>query len=474
MKMLFLQNLWVEQLGPMYISAALKKNGHDCDVLISDGDAKLHKKILKIKPDLIAFSCTTGVHRWALEIAKNLKDRLKLNIPIIMGGPHPTHFPEVINNPGIDIVVRGEGEGVVVDLAQHLDKNEDLTCIPNVWVKKNGKIFINDARPLIEDLDTMPFPDRELYYKYDFLRKNPIKNFITSRGCPYRCSFCFNGPLRQLYKDKGRFVRRRSVDNVIKELKDVKGQYGFKTAEIEDDIFIMDKNWFSNFSQRYKDEIGLPYSFGVRADLIDDDIAYRLKESGCRWVYFGIESGNESIRNNIIKKDISNEEIINCAKSLKRHGVPFGTFNMVGIPGETTEDAMQTILINQIIKTDYPWCSIAQLTPRTELAEYALTKGVIDKDLSIDENPESYFKSSMLKQDNIRELINLQKFFYLAVKFPSLLPVIKLLIKLPTNPIFDFIFILGYGLQIRKRTGIGPVRLFMLGTKLWRHFIRLS
>lgn len=474
MRMLFLQNFWAEYLGAMYISSALKKNGHDCEVLLCDEKTDFPKKISSIRPDLVAFSCTTGMHRWALGVARNLKYKLNLPIPVIMGGPHPTYFPEVIDNPGIDIVLRGEGEGAIVDLADSIDNNKDITCIPNLWVKKDGRVFKNDVRPLIEDLDTIPFPDRGLYYKYDFLRKNPVKYFITSRGCPYRCAFCFNEPLKKIYQGKGRFVRRRSVDNAIEELIYVKKQYGFRMAEFEDDTLILDRAWIFNFLQRYEEEVDLQYACGFRADLIDDEVARQLKKSGCRAAYFGIESGNELIRNNVLGKSITDEEIINCAGILKKHRVKFGTYNMIGIPGETVKNAIETILMNHKIKTDFPCASIVQLIPHTGLADFALKKGVIEGALSIeDKNPETWFKYSILTQDNIKELINLHKFFYLAVKFPGALILIKLLIRLPANPVFDFIFIVSYALQIIKKTGISPVRLFILGRRSLRFYENL-
>lgn len=176
-------------------------------------------------------------------------------------------------------------------------------------------------------------------------------------------------------------MRRRSVNNTIEEIRYVKNQYGFKTAEFEDDIFIIDKNWLLNFLQRYKKEIDLQYLCSVRADLLDDDTARLLKESGCRCVFFGIESGNELIRNSIIGKEVTDEEIINCTRLLKRYRIKFGSNNMVGIPGETVENAIETIEFSKRIGCDYASFNVPVPRPPTKMYEEAVANKWIKSEL---------------------------------------------------------------------------------------------
>jgi radical SAM superfamily enzyme YgiQ (UPF0313 family) len=455
----------------MMLSAVLKEGGHECDIFIRErDDEELVKSVHNSSPDIVAFSTTTGAHIWALKVAKRIKERV--NVPILFGGPHPTFFPQVLENEAVDMICIGEGEHAILELADNLECGKEITKIKNLWIKRNGKIYRNDLRLLIENLDELPFADRELYYKYDFLRTNPNKPFITGRGCPYSCSFCFNATLRNMYSGKGRYVRRRSVDNVIEEIRQVKAAYGIGTVRFSDDTFILNPKWLDEFFKKYRAEIGNPYYCVIRADLVNEKIIRGLKQSGCHSVSIGIETGNEYLRNAVLKKGITNEQIIKATKLLKKYGIKFGTFNMMGLPGETIETAFETVKLNINIGTDFPWCSVLQPYPKTEITRYAREGGYInDIDLDVDSFDFTYFDKGILKQENINELTNLQKLFFFAVKFPWLIPIIKLLIKLPPNKIFKMLFILGYGYKYRKANNIGILRLIKFGLKTGKLYI---
>ena len=218
MKIYFLQEFVYEYFGPMYLSAMLKKHGYQVELIVPDEEKEDWKEKIK-DAGMIAFSCMTSSHKWAIKTAQEVKEKYP-TIPIIFGGVHPTVFPEVINEKPIDYMARGEGDHTFLELVQKLEKNEETTNIPGIWAKKNGEIFRNEVAGLPQDLDELPFPDRELYYsKYKFLRDIPTKRFMTSRGCPFQCAFCFNHVYLQMYRGKGRYLRRRSVDNLIREIK---------------------------------------------------------------------------------------------------------------------------------------------------------------------------------------------------------------------------------------------------------------
>jgi radical SAM superfamily enzyme YgiQ (UPF0313 family) len=447
MKVAFVQYPWWDLIGVMYLSAVLKENGHKCEVFI--GEKNLIKSLKKFSPDIAAFSVVTGPHFWDLRMAKIIKE--ELDIPIIFGGPHPTFFPQVIENENVDIICRGEGEYAMLELANKMEDGKDITKIKNLWVKQNGRIFKNDLRPLIENLDELPFPDREIYYKkYKFLRNYPMKVFLASRGCPYDCTFCFNHAMKKLYKGKGTYVRRRSVDNVIEEIKVVRKKYPLRTITFTDDIFILDTKWLDEFFKKYSDEVGIPYVCYIRADLINEKIVRGLKESGCWAVCWGIESGNEYLRNVILKKRVTQVQILRTARLLKKYGIKMSVYNILGLPGETLDNALETLLLNIKIKVDWPWCSIFQPYPGTELTEYAKKKGYLDEGFSIDSLKPVYFTKSMLNQENICELENLQKLFYFLVKFPSLIPFAKHLIKLPLGKFFEILFIFSYAYRWKE------------------------
>ncbi|MDP2278363.1 MAG: radical SAM protein [Nitrospirota bacterium] len=467
-KIIFLQKHPFPQLGLMDIAAVLKENGHQCELLIESEERNVTGLLCRNKPDVVAFSCTTGEHKWVLKRAKEIKRRL--DVPIILGGAHPTFYPEVIEDENIDIVCRGEGEFALLELMNSLDEKRDYTNIKNLWVKKSDKIYENELRPLVENLDSLPLPDRDIYYKYSYLRNGNIKSFMTGRGCPYNCSFCFNFALREMYKGKGAYIRKKSVDRVIKEIETVSAKYGLKVVMFSDDTLILSREWLYEFLKEYRKKIALPFFCIARANLVDEEIIFRLKNAGCYYVSLGIETGNDYLRNKVLKKETSNEEIKRACYLIKKYGLKLKTYNILGIPGETLQTAFETLNLNIAVKSDFAWCSIFQPYPKTPLAEYCTEQGFLDKNFSPDTIDWSYFKNSVLKLNNIKEIINLQKFFSLSAKYPFFLPLIKLLIKLPRNPLFHFFFKLNYAIdQIHwRKQSFGDI--VKLGIKAVRRF----
>lgn len=461
-KIIFLQYAIFEHLGTEYLSAILKKGGHKCNLFIYGLEKNILNTVLNEKPDIVAISCITGIHKWALCVAEEIKKRS--NIIILLGGPHATFFPEIINDKNVDVVCRGESEYTLLELADKLRDKKDITKIKNLWVKKNKRIYRNEMRNLISDLDNLPFPDRQLYYnKYKSMKNDPRKTFITTRGCPYSCSFCFNYTMKKLYENKGKYVRRRSAKNIINEMKEVREEYGMKSVYIADDTFILDKKWLFNFLSLYRKEVGLPFFCLIRANLVDNEVIKQLSLAGCHSVAFGIESGNEELRNKILHKNLTYEQIINTAKLLKKYKIKMRTYNMVGLPKETLDKAFETVKINTSIKVDYPWCSIFQPYPGTRINEYITKEGLLNKNFTYNDINESFFSSSPLINKEKKELVNLQKLFFYAVKFPKLNFLIKKLIKLPKNFLFDLAFLLSYFYIYKGSEKVSFLRAFKYG-----------
>ena len=218
MKFLFLA--WkhpVEPLGLLYISAILKKNNHQTKIAVI-GQDDLAKVVKDFKPDVVAGSVMTGGQTEFLKIINELKQ--DNNFLTLMGGTHPTFHPQAIEE-GMDIIAQGECEEAIAEFANNYDQGKEYTKIQNLWVKKEGKIYKNEIRNLNENLDTLPFPDREVAYEHKIWRDEPIRHFIACRGCAYKCSYCFNSAIDKIYGGKGKWVRWRSVDNLITEIKNV-------------------------------------------------------------------------------------------------------------------------------------------------------------------------------------------------------------------------------------------------------------
>ncbi len=455
---LFVQNIAFELIGIMSISSFLKQRGHRVDLIIETDPGKTVRYVEANRPDIIAFSTVAGQHTTALKIAAALKRRFK-DIPIVIGGPYPTFFPNIIDQEPIDFVCRGEGEEAMADILERLDQGAGMSDIPNLWVKEGGKITRNDVRPIIEDLDSLPFPDRSLYDKYPYFKSNPVRRFMSGRGCPYGCNFCFNHSLRKLYSGKGRLVRMRSGQNVLEEIRQVADRYpAMKRVKFEDDTFTLNRNWALNFLKEYKKRIRMPLACYSRADRIDDELVRALQEAGCDRLNFGLESGNEKIRNEILNKKLTDEQIIKAAEILRAHGVPFGTMSMFGLPGETFEDALATIRLNIKIKPNDVWGSVFQPYPGTECGRYAVENGYC-KNLDLDRIRSDYQTNSLLEQPDIRKVVNLHKFFYLLVMVPGSMRFVRPLLALPPNIFFLFIHRILYFIGYATRTKGGIVQI---------------
>jgi len=431
--------------GVMSISAVLKQAGHGCDILVDSLERDFIEAVIKSKPDVIGISCTTGLHLWAKQTARRIKKRM--NVPIVVGGPHPTFYPGTIDDSSIDMICIGEGEYSMLELAQNIDRGDEITNIRNLWVRDSrGQIHKNHLRPLIQDLDALPFVDRKLYHKYRPLRAydhSPL--IITGRGCPYSCSFCFNRTLRDIYSETGgRYVRRRSSMNVINEIRRIQATYDVRRIIFMDDTFILDHEWVLSFLEAYTQLVALPFSCLVRADLINEPIVKALRNAGCFFVRMGIESGNELLRNQVLNKRITTQQIKNAAQLIKKYGIKLSTNSILGIPGETMDTALQTLHMNLDIRPDFAWCALMQPYPKTELANYAIAHGFLKSDFSFDDLDHSYFFSTPMVFQDKTAVTNLQKFFSICVAFPFLLPAVRCLVKLRPNAMFDLLFKLCY------------------------------
>lgn len=436
-KLLFLQNMDYEFVGPMYISSMIKSHGHECELEIGHEVKDFDTIIQDFKPDIIGFSIMSGSHNWARRIAKELKE--KYDVITLFGGAHPTFFQDFIKEDGVDYIIRGEGEEATVEILDAIDNKETFEHVSNLsYIDSEGKTKHNPLRNLKKDMDEYPYPDRQLYHTLDKSQHRQVRNVITSRGCPWHCSFCFEDAMRELYKGKGKYVRIRDIDKVIEECIELKRDTPVEVIYFADDVFGMNRSWLYEFLERYKAEVGLPFICLVRADLVaaDREYAFNLAKGGCQSVFFGVESGNEDLRNQVLKKKLNDSQIIKAAEYLHEAGITFRTYNILGLPDETLEDAFSTVELNIKIKADYPWCSIFSPFPGTELSDYALQKGYLSPTFSVEELDKSFFLSSQLDLPHKRELQNLQKFFQTAVLWPWTFPLIKRIIKLPPNFLF--------------------------------------
>jgi anaerobic magnesium-protoporphyrin IX monomethyl ester cyclase len=449
-RILFVQNFWFEFLGTMILSSLLKQHGHSVDLLIENNPDTIARYVKTENPDIVSAYTISGSHKWVAEVFSTIKTIS--NALTLAGGPHPTFFPEFVLDPSVDAVCIGEGEGAFIDIADRVQRGLDIQDIENIQTADNGKIRANPLRPLLNDLNDLPFPDRELYYKkYSILRNSPSKHFITGRGCPFNCTFCSNKAYKKLYCGLGRMVRRPDPEKICAEINNTRNCYPLKSVRFDDEVFLLDESWLLEFLDRYKKDIGLPFSCLIRADIATPKSVTAMKSAGCYIAYFGIESGNDYIRNQILGKNITRNQIIDTARLLQKNRIKIGTFNMVGMPGETFENAWETVRLNQIVGSDYPWCSIIQPYPGTELEKLARKWGVLDSDYGVNSLNQSYFNDTVLKNSDADSLVVLQKLFYLAVRLPRLEKLIRWTARRGScNPIVQNLFNLTYAWRYSK------------------------
>jgi radical SAM superfamily enzyme YgiQ (UPF0313 family) len=334
------------------------------------------------RPDLVALPAVTDDYKWALKWARRIKARL--NVPIVLGNVHPTFHPEeALRQDCVDYVVRGEGELTLLELVETLQGKHRPADVPGLGFKENGRVRLNPMRPLIEDLDTLPFPDKDLYYG-----PMPYLNFgyttMTGRGCPYRCTFCDNNTSMRLYRDgvkpPQRWTRRHSPEYVVKEILWAKERYGITHVRFNDEDFSYDKNWTRRFCALYGKKAGIPYSAWVYPNTIDREIAELMAESGCDTVEMGIQSGSERLRRELLHRNTSDEQIATAMKALDEAGIKVKVDVILGLPSETKADLDATV---RLLARGRIWNVFAfwlRYYPATEILALARERALLSRE----------------------------------------------------------------------------------------------
>jgi len=448
MRVLFLLHDWViDPLGVGYLSSALKAAGHTVGIKktakMYTSDYQLaytfkqwdidympteYREISDFHPDVLAYSVTTGWHQYYMQLNRELKNWFPDTISVF-GGPHPTFFPEMVEEEGVDVIVQGEAEETMVALMARLETEWDR-------IKGSGKYIAHPQR-LNQDLDSIAFPDRDLLYSYPENRDNGIRNIMLSRGCPFSCSYCYNGSYKKMYPGQ-QTLRYRSVHNVIEEAVLLKKDYpNTRLIFFQDDEFIVNAAKLVQFAHYYKEAVGLPFHCQLRAEAMTTDKVRMLKDAGCVSVTFAVETGNARIRETMLKRKMTNEHITNCCVMLQNAGIAYRIENMIGLPGETIDEALETLDLNIECKPDVAFCSLFQPYPKTPLGDLCQEMCIWDGDP--DGISKSFFDESTIKRDTAREFNNLQKLFGIVVEFPILRPFIRLLIKMPRTRLLAWV-----------------------------------
>jgi len=354
-----------------YSAAQLKAAGHGVSYLDSviqdlDMDQTL-KRAKEERPDVIFMETTTPSIEADYESLSALKE--VTGAKILVGGPHATHFHTTLleDCPAVDVVIRHEFDTKIAHVVSNLG---GLSRVSGISCREDGRIFDNGDGELAGDLDAIPFPDREVipweWYVEAWYSRQPFMNMMTSRGCPYHCTFCL-WP-QSMYGHKQRF---RSVNNVISELRLLIDRYGLREINIDDGTFTTNRQRVIEFCQRLRHEkMELVWTCNGRVDNLDDEMLAEMKASGCKMIRLGVESGSQEVLDKI-RKGLTLQQIENGVRLVKKHGIQaLGGF-MFGFPYDSRESVEQTIQFAKRLSPDQVQFSIAMCYPGTSLYEYA-------------------------------------------------------------------------------------------------------
>ena len=384
--------------GLAHISALLKARNHEvvlwhlCEEIGPLPDKQAFIRDLQAEqPDVVGFSVVTN--QWAYARTLAAWTREAGAGPIVVGGVHALADPEGILQSGvIDYIFRGESEEAFSEFVQRLENGEELTDIRNLGYVKNGDIRLNPIRPL-PDLDTLPPKD---YGLFDFQKLIDVKNgwvgLMSSRGCPYACTYCFNHQMVESYRRDLQcsfrdlnYIRHFEVDSMINEIDYLLKNYqNISMFILDDDLFTYQKTYVAEFCEKYRQVTATPFVVNAHVNFFDEDLAGHLARANCRIVKFGVESGSPRVRKEVLNRHMKNETIVSAIKTAEAFGLHSSVFLMLGLPGETRDELLQTVtLMARALPGRFRW-SFFYPFPGTKAFEIASDMGYIDYDRMAD------------------------------------------------------------------------------------------
>ncbi len=370
-------------LGLSYIAAVLENEGHQVKVVDYDAEKNALEIILDLasqfQPSLVGFYTMTWTFREAAALAKKIKP-LAPKAKFVVGGPNVTCLPKAsLEEDVFDFGVVSEGEETIKELVNEIEKEApDLSRVKGIIYKENSQLKANDPRLLIDDLNSLPLPARDLlpmknYFDISTRRKH-FATLLATRGCPFQCTFC------DRRNRMGRRWRVRSTENIISEIKQIKDNYQIKEFMFFDDNFIVDKEWVRRLCQQIINEkLNIIWECRARVDMVNEEILKIMRQAGCYRIRFGFESGNNKILK-ILKKGITVEQSLACAEMCKKAKIEMFGYFMMGSPYETEKNLQETMDLALKIDPSFALFSKTILIPGSELFDWAVKNNYIRPD----------------------------------------------------------------------------------------------
>jgi radical SAM superfamily enzyme YgiQ (UPF0313 family) len=372
------------QFGISYISSVLKEEGHETRLVVPtrESDAKVFEHIRDFNPGLICFTAVYTVFDFITEVARRVKRRHP-DIFLAVGGPHASLRPDECLESVFDAVCIGEGEYPTLELAEQLESGRFPQGIPNLFIKRGNSVERNPTRPFIENIEALPFPDREMWLPW---LANPLsrRSVLAGRGCPFQCTYCCNHALRRLAD--GKYVRLRSPESIADEILSIKRVlYLMEEMYLEVETLGADLDWALELCSRLEHineqyDVAIVYGTNLRVTPNADyeELFAALKRSNFEFVNIGLESGSERVRRDILKRNYSNQDVMRAVSAARKQGLKVGFYNLIGLPGETRKDFRETARINRACQPDWYLLSAFFPYPGTELHKTSLEQGLLD------------------------------------------------------------------------------------------------
>lgn len=416
-------------LGLAYIASFLEQYGYKVNIIDQDVHQFSKKQIEEIlnrqKPDIVGITCTSFTFLQAKKVAELIK-KIFPNVKILVGGPHLSIYPkEVLSNICFDIGVIGEGEITTLELIKAIERNLSLDNIQGIVFKKDNKIKINELRPFVSNLDELPFPAVHLLsinkYFDAFSKIKPFFTMITSRGCPFNCTFC----LRSTGIHFGNKYRARSPENVIEEIEFLINKYKVREIFFYDDTFTVNqRRIYEICRQIIKNKLNISWSCRTRIDLVTPNLLKIMKLAGCQRIHYGIESGDQHILD-CLKKEITIDQVKRTINWTKMADIKILAYFMLGSPKESIGSIKKTIQFANFLNPSYVGFYITTLFPGTELYDSALREGIIKNDIwkeftlgNLNEQPHPIFQTKIITSEFLKRTIKYAYLkFYLRNKY---------------------------------------------------------
>lgn len=334
-------------------------------------DAEVVEAVRAAAPELIGVSMTT--RQWLRSRHLVAAIRKELNVPVVAGGLHATFSPEaVLAAPGFDFAGLGECEEAMLDLVNTLAAGKSAHGIANIWVRGGFRPVL---RKPVEPLDRLPFPAR------DMLEEPPgVVQISTQRGCPFPCTYCGARMFNELYEDTGEYGRRRTHENVFTELRqlDAQGKLGY--IIFLDDTFTIHHPWVKEFCRLYKAEFRKPFCLHARVETVSEPMLHMLADAGCKQITYGVESGSERVRREIMKRPVTNKRFEDVFRWTNGAGImPIANY-MLGLPGETRAELDETYHLAAALPSFDLGFFVFYPYPGTHLFQTCREKGYLPED----------------------------------------------------------------------------------------------